>query len=109
MSKFGKRRHKIRIEVPVKVKSTTGAENVTWNLYREVYASIETLRGYERQVSLASWPTADVKMDMNFIAGILLTMRVVFENKIYSILNVNDLDERHRDIVLTTQQGVKAQ
>ena len=109
MSKFGKRRHKIRIEVPVIVKSTTGASNITWSLYREVWACVETLRGYERQVSQASWPTADVKIDFGFIAGILPTMRVVFADKIYSILNINDLEERHRDIILTTQQGVKAQ
>jgi SPP1 family predicted phage head-tail adaptor len=104
----GQLRHKIRIEVPVQVKQPNGSVKITWSLYREVFANIETLKGFERQVATASWPASDVKIGMRYVAGLLPTMRVVYNGKSYSILGINDIEERHRELEITTQQGVSA-
>jgi len=42
----GTLRHKVRIEVPVQVKQKNSSVSTTWNLYREVWANIETLKGF---------------------------------------------------------------
>lgn len=112
MSQFhatsGARRCKIRIEVPVQVKQKNGSMLTTWESYISLWASIATLKGNDRNTAAASWPEADVKMDFRYVAGILPTMRVVFNNKVYSILNVNNELERNRDIELTCKTGVSA-
>lgn len=102
-------RKQINIEVPVEVKSVTGAVTKTWQSYRsKVWASIETLRGYERQTAVATWPSADVKIEIRYIAGLLPTMRIVYDNKVYSILGINNVEERNREMIITTQTGVKS-
>jgi len=102
----GTLRHKIRIEVPVSVKQANSSVKTTWELYSSPWANLETLKGFERQVATTSWPAADVKITFRYIAGLLPTMRVVYNGRSYSILGIADDEERHRDIVLTTQTGV---
>jgi len=104
----GTLRHLVRVEVPVQVKQANGSVVTTWNLYREVWANVETLKGFERQVACASWPASDVKISFRYVAGLLPTMRVVYNGRSYSILGINDLEERHRDVELTTQTGVSS-
>jgi SPP1 family predicted phage head-tail adaptor len=104
----GTLRHKVRIEVPVKVKQANSSEKITWELYREVWANVETLKGFERQVVTTSWPAADVKITIRYVAGLLPTMRVVYNGRSYSILGINDIEEQHRNVELTTQTGVNA-
>lgn len=102
----GTLRHKIRLEVPVQVKQPNGSVKTTWELYREVWANIETLKGFERQVATTSWPASDVKISLRYVAGLLPTMRVVYNGRSYSILGIADDEERHREVTLTTQTGV---
>jgi SPP1 family predicted phage head-tail adaptor len=104
----GPRRSFVRIEVPVAVKQANGSMLTTWQHYISLWAKIETLRGNDKLSSAASWPKADQRISMRYVAGILPTMRVFFNDKIYSILNVNNVDERNRDLILTTETGVKA-
>lgn len=104
----GQRRCKILVQVPVQVKQQNGSMKTTWESYITLWAKIETIQGNERVSAMATWPKADQKITFRYVAGILPTMRVLFNNKIYSILNVNNLEERNREIVLTTESGVMA-
>jgi SPP1 family predicted phage head-tail adaptor len=104
----GKRRCFIEIQVSTQVKQPNGSMLTVWNKYIKLWASIETLKGNDKTTAVASWPKADQKITFRYVLGILPTMRVVFNDKIYSILNVNNVDERNRELVLTTESGVKA-
>lgn len=104
----GTLKHFAAIEVPVKTKTSTGAVSTVWTLYRSVWISIEFLNGFEKQSADAAWPGANTKIKFHYLAGVLPTMRLVFENVIYSILNVNDVELRHREIELTCKSGVSA-
>lgn len=104
-----KRRSLVQIEAPVQVKDKYQAVTTSWQLFAEVWASIETLRAYEKVAVAASWPGASHKVTIRYIEGILPTMRINFNNQIYSILGINDVDMRHRDIELTCESGVKGQ
>lgn len=109
MMQAGRRRSKIVIQSPVKTKGTTGGVVTTWVDFAEVFASIETLRTYEKQAAQSANPGADSMITIKYIAGLLPTMRISYNDKIYSILGINDIEERHRNIELTCQSGVKAQ
>ena len=103
----GQLRHIIAVQSPVRVKTDKGSVTTTWELFRNVWANIEALKGYEKQSASASWPGADVKISLRYLAGLLPTMRITYDNKIYSILFINDVEERHRDMELICQSGVK--
>lgn len=104
----GTRRSFIRIEVPTQIKQPNGSILTVWNKYIELWACVQTLKGNERTSSAATWPSADQKITFRYVAGILPTMRVVFNDVVYSILNVNNVDMRNREIVLTTNSGVRS-
>lgn len=108
LARSGQRRCYIRIEVSTQVKQPNGSMKTEWNSYLSLWAAIETLKGSDKLSSQASWPSADQKITFRYVLGILPTMRVVFNDIIYSILNVNNIDMRNREIVLTTNSGVRA-
>jgi SPP1 family predicted phage head-tail adaptor len=104
----GRRQHFVRIEKPVTVKSPSGAPTVTWQLFKPMWVSIRTIQGYKKQSAQASWPGSDTSIGMDFIEGILPTMRIVYGDKIYSIMSIDNIDERNRDINFVCQSGLKA-
>jgi len=109
MARAGQRRSLVIIQTPVKVKSDSGAVTTSWVLFKQVYAKIKTMRTYEKQAAQAANPGANVIIRIKYIAGLLPTMRILYDDKIYSILGIDDIDERHRDVDFTCQSGVKAQ
>lgn len=106
--KGGARRHLIRVERPVKVKTATGGTTITWELFKQMWASIKTLRSFEKQSANASWPGSDSKISIWYVSGILPTMRINHKGKIYSILGINNIEERNRDLEFICQSGVSA-
>lgn len=106
----GKRRSRIVIQSPVKTKANGGGYTTTWaDFGKPVWAAIETMKTFEKQAAQAAWPGADSTITFKFVAGLLPTMRIVYDGKIYSILGINDVDERHRNHELTCKQGIAAQ
>ena len=108
LARSGQRRCYVRIEVSTQVKQPNGSMKTEWQPYISLWAAIETLKGMEKASSATTWPKADQKITFRYVVGILPTMRVYYQNVIYSILNVNNVDTRNREIVLTTETGVKA-
>ena len=105
---LGRKKHYIRIEEPVQVKDAdTGAVTTSWILFKNMWASVETMRSFIKQAAQASWPGADVEISIDYVEDLLPTFRIVYKDKIYSILNANNLDEMDRDYILTCQTGVK--
>ena len=104
----GQRRSRIVIQNPVKTKQANGSVNITWNTFATLWAKVETLEGRSREAAQASWPKAENKITIQYKSGILPTMRVSFNGTIYSILNVNNVDMRNRELVLTCESGVAA-
>ena len=104
----GTNRSFVRIEKPIKTKTASGSFTTTWSLFANMWVSINNMRGYEKQSSGAAWPGCDTRIEMDFIEGMLPTFRVIYNNKIYSILGIDDIEERHRDINLICQTGLKS-
>lgn len=107
--RIGRRRNLVTIETPVQTKQTNGSVKTTWEEFRKVWASIETLKAYEKTASATTWPGSDQKISLRYIDGVLPTMRVVYNNVAYAILGINNVDMRNRDLILTTKAGVAAQ
>lgn len=104
----GLKRCFITIEAPVQVKQPNGSVKSTWEPYIQLWASIETLKTFEKNAACATWPSADQKISFRYVDGILPTMRVNFNGIIYSILGINNVEMRNRDLILTTNSGVRS-
>jgi len=104
----GTLRNLITIYTRVDTKSSTGAVTTTWTEFKKMWASISSIRGYEKESANAAWPGSDSRISMRYVAGLLPTMRIVYDSVIYSILDIEDADNRHRNIKLVCQSGVKA-
>ena len=105
--RIGALRHKVLIQSPIHTKSLSGSMVTTWEDWASLWAGIENFRAYAKQAANAAWPGADSKITIHYVKGLLPTMRIVYEDKIYSILGINDLEERHREMELTCQSGIK--
>lgn len=103
----GKNRHRIVIEQPVKVKTDSGAINTTWSTFKETWAEVRTLKMYEKSAIETSFPKADMFIGFRYIEGVLSTMRITYKGKIYSILGINNVDERNRELELICETGTK--
>jgi SPP1 family predicted phage head-tail adaptor len=105
----GSRRCFITIETPTKTKQANSSTLVTWSTFTQLWASIETLKAYEKAAVNAEWPGAESKISFRYIEGVLPTMRIKFGDKIYSILGINNVNMRNRDLILTCKTGVSSQ
>jgi SPP1 family predicted phage head-tail adaptor len=91
--------------------STNGVSTTVWATFRaNVWASIKTMKSFERANANAVWPGADVKITIRYLAGLRGNMRIVDDaGVIYAILGQpNDIERRHQWVELTCQSGVKA-
>ncbi len=106
----GSLRHLVTVEQPVIVTDSYGAPVTTWTTFCNAYASIEIMKSFDKSVAAATWPGADITITMRYVAGITGNMRIVYGDTIYSILGQpNDVEGRHREIILTCESGVKVQ
>jgi SPP1 family predicted phage head-tail adaptor len=106
--RVGTRRRFITIEMPVEVKQANASVKTTWAVFKKVWASIETLKSFERTAVSATWPMADCKIGMRYIEGLSNTMRIVYNDQIYAIYGIDNVDMRNRELFLTCQTGAKA-
>lgn len=82
--------------------------STSWETFATVRASMEPLKGYDKAAAQASWPGSEFQVGMRYLPGLDTTMRILFEGLVYSIVDVDDVDMRHRELVLICQTGVKA-
>jgi head-tail adaptor len=104
----GHNRHLLRVEKKVQTKTSSGAISYTWVLFTNLWVKIETIRVYEKQSAQASWPGADIRITGDWVDGLLGTMRLVSKDKIYSVLNINNVEERNREVEFICQTGLKS-
>jgi SPP1 family predicted phage head-tail adaptor len=101
---------RITIQQPVTIK-TAGVSTTTWNTFKSgIWASIKTLKSYERASAQATWPGADYKVTIRYLRGLTGNMRLIDDRgMVYTILGQpNDVDRRHEVIEMMVQSGVKA-
>jgi SPP1 family predicted phage head-tail adaptor len=105
-------RHRVTIQAPAVTRDEYGAAVTTWTDFATgVYASIEQMKAFDKAAVAATWPGADYTINLRYLPGVTGNMRVVDQDGvIYSILGrPNDVDGRHRELILTCESGVKAQ
>jgi SPP1 family predicted phage head-tail adaptor len=90
----GKLDRPIVIQTPVITQDITGQDISTWIPFYSCYAQVMPERGSEQYVSSGLHSRKTVRFIIRYKAGILPTMRIVFDNTYYRILSVTEMTRR---------------
>lgn len=104
--KAGDLRDFITIENQTPTQIGSGEEIPTWGTFAQVYASIEPVSGREYFVANQTANAATTRIRIRYYPGVVPQMRVVHGGKIYNILDVLDVMNRHREQHLMCQSGI---
>lgn len=96
----GELRHRVTIQQPAENESSMGTVVEGWQPYATVWAAVEPLRGREYLQTLETHSELTARIRIRYLAGITPNMRVLYNNRIFNIVAVIDVDERHRELQL---------
>jgi SPP1 family predicted phage head-tail adaptor len=87
-------------------ESVYGSQGTTWTeVYGNVPVAITPLTGKEREIAMAIFPDSQFEIDMRYLPGLTVSHRIVYGTRIFDILNIDNIDERNRELVLTCKEG----
>lgn len=97
---IGNRNRRITIQSCTLTTNDEGYQVEEWANVATVWASIKNLHGNEFFQAQAINSKATCKMNIRYIKDVNTGMRVVYGDKIYNILYVDDIEENHIEIEL---------
>ncbi len=93
---IGRLRHRITIQEPVEGdKDSQGKPVITWTEVKEVWASIEPMRGKELYEVKQINTTTTHKVIIRYYSGLLTKYRILFGERIFGIDNIINISERN--------------
>ena len=93
---------KITIEQKTVSRNTFGEEVETWATFSSVWAKVIPLRGQERFESKLVNAEVDTMFRIRYLSGVLPTMRVVHETRLYDIHSVIEIGRREGHDLVTS-------
>jgi SPP1 family predicted phage head-tail adaptor len=83
----------------------TGDQSTVWIDVRKVRFSLEATGGREIEVAGQVRAQSTFQIVMRWIPGVKTTMRILCEGRIFNITNINDVENRHRELDITAIEG----
>lgn len=102
----GQMRRKVTIQSRSVAIDAVGGQAVTWTDVCTLWAQVQPTGGKEITVGGALRAESIFTVTTRYYAGIVPKMRILFEGQIFEIVNINDTDQRHRELVMTCQAGL---
>lgn len=96
----GRLRHRIEIQQPVTVQDVYGEPLTTWERHALCWASAEPLRGQELFNARQTLAEVNVRFRLRYLAGVEPDMRVLFDGRTFDLVEIIDVDERHKELQL---------
>lgn len=101
----GQLRHRINIESPPTTVSTRGGRTGDWSLlYENVPASVKDLSGFELIRAQKNNAEAKTEIRIRYHAGINTTQRIVFGDRVFHLLHINNIDQRNIELVILANE-----
>jgi SPP1 family predicted phage head-tail adaptor len=104
--KAGKLRHSILIQKKVVFRNSIGEEEVTYEDFALVYASIEPIGGREYFLAQQTQSAVDYKFMMRYRSGIKPDFRIFWGTRIFNITSVLNLEERNTQLMLYCREQI---
>ena len=103
---IGDFRHRIVIQNLVALVNENGFEIEEWQNYKVVWASVSNLSGREYYQAAAIKAEKTIKFLIRYIEGIETSMRILFDNKQYNIVFIDNLKYKNQYIELKVLEEV---
>jgi len=103
---FSTLRHRVIMQKQLTEIDSFGSEINTWQDIATVWASVEPLKGREFFAAQKENAETTVRICVRYRTGISPAMRIKFDDKIYEIIAIIDVEERHIELQLMCQELV---
>jgi SPP1 family predicted phage head-tail adaptor len=104
MMQAGKLRHRIVLQKVTMMRDEEGNAVETWSDFVTVWASVEPIRGREYFEAAAINTENDLRFVIRYRSGITSEMRVWYNDRIFDIQSVIDIDEAHKELELICKE-----
>jgi SPP1 family predicted phage head-tail adaptor len=101
----GELRHLISIEQKTETRSPSGAITNDWTEFASVRAKVEPTTGRELFAGMEFAAQSDHIVTIRYLPGLTTAMRINFNGRYLDILNLSDIEERHRVIIMNCLEG----
>lgn len=103
--RIGQLRRRITIQQPVEVTDQYGTPAIQWQEFATVWAAVEPIRGREYILLKNTNSELTVRIRIRYLPGVTNAMRVVYDDRVFNIESVIDVDERHKEMHLMCAEG----
>lgn len=100
----GKLRNRIRIEKPVEARTSTGAIDVSWLTFADLWAEIDPKNGKESFKSDQYHEFLDVVFGCRHSPGVIPKMRVKYGSRYFNIKSILNPLERNERMLIGAQE-----
>lgn len=105
MIKAGKFNKVITLQHQQEIISDYGGVKVEWVDFKTVRASVEPLQGNEFFSAAQSHSETKLRVRIHYLEGVLPTMRVKYDDRLFAITAIIDSKESHRELQLMCKEG----
>jgi head-tail adaptor len=105
----GDMRHTIRIEQRSTAQDAVGEPANVWTLLAERRAALDRAPGREVWASAQRSGVVPTVFRLRYLAGVLPSMRVVFNAKVFDILSAIDQVGRGEELIITAEEHVEVE
>lgn len=95
---IGVLRHRILIQKVILAKNDNGFEVEQWQDYKTVWGAITNIQGREYYAATAINAENTVKFKIRYTEGIENSMRILFKDKTYNIISLDNIKYRNKYI-----------
>ena len=106
MISAGKLREQIVFQTRGESTDEWGGTIPSWTTFATVRAKARPIRGREMVAAQAAQNETEVVFYIRHLAGLNTSMRVVHNSKNYDILSIINIDERNREMEISTKTGL---
>jgi len=101
----GRLRHVVELQENQPTKNSLNETIDNWVTVATLRAAISTLNGREIMAANAVGAQSTHKIEVRYHPSITAEKRVLFGTRTFDINNVNNVDERNREMILTCQES----
>ena len=102
----GQMRRRVTIQSRATTVDAVGGQSQAWTDVCTLWAQVVPTGGKESTVGGARRAESLYTVTTRYYPGIAPKMRILFEGQIFEIVNINDTDQRHRELVMSCQAGL---
>ena len=96
-----------RITIEQRIPGSDFAREDSWTDFVTVWAAVEPVRGAEAVAAEQIQSEVSAKVVMRYLGGLRPDMRIRHEGRIYEIIAIIDVEERHRELNLMVKETAR--